>query len=274
MISLSYELEGLAHRFWSLRYEHYREFEGYQEAGHQAIISYWQAEYALWSDTVLDFQENGSGVGNSDAASGQVISTTAAPLTYASVQMPQYPDTDDIVQQGRPMQLQSPPLQDAPHGQGMPGRQSAQDMQLQHPSTPNSQAAFGPPLSAGNVRQHTNVGQQQQQPQPWEAQNQGPIMPQRGPLGTMSNVPNGHQLPQGSWSNLNNGHQSPLPPLHGMEQHQAAIVLPGWKLQQAQNSDGRQQLTPGMQQLRVADQRTLGASSTAVSTASNTQRSL
>ncbi len=245
IVSLAYQLEALAHRLWSLRYEHAWEFEGCNDAGHQAIISYWQAEYGLWSDTVFDIQESGSGISNSSTAVPQVFSTTPA---YASVQMPQYPDIYDTVQQGRPMQLQSPPLQDAPHAQGVLGRQSAQSMQLQHPSTPNSQASPRAPTLVNNVGQQPNAGQQHQQLRPWELQNQDPTMPHRGPPGIPSSGANEQDLPQGAWSNLNNGNQAPSPPsqsqlgpvLPGRQSSQPAMIMPGRKMSQAQGFDGQQ----------------------------------
>lgn len=220
IVSLAYQLEALAHRLWSLRYEHSWEFEGYNDAGHQAIFSYWQAEYGLWSDTVLDIQESGSGINSSNTAIPQVFSTTPA---YASVQMPQYPDITETVQQERPMQLQSPPLQDASHAQGVLGRQTPQSMQLQRPSTSNSQAGLQPPNFANNGGQQTHGGQQQQQLRPWELQNQNPNMPQRGPPGIPSSGPNERDLPRGAWSILNNGNQAPSQP----SQSQISPIIPG-----------------------------------------------
>lgn len=220
IVSLAYQLEALAHRLWSLRYEHSWEFEGCNDAGHQAIISYWQAEYGLWSDTVLDIQESGSGINTSNTAIPQVFSSTPA---NATVRLPQYPDGDDTVQQGSPMQLQSPPLKDATDAQGVLGRQTTQSMQLQHPPTPNSQAGLQPPNFANNGGQQTHGGQQQQQLRPWELHNQNPNMPQRGPPGRPSSGPNERDLPRGVWSNLENGNQAPSQP----SQSQLSTVIPG-----------------------------------------------
>lgn len=183
MASTAYELESSSRRLWGLRYEHSWEFEGYSEAGHQAVYSKWQAEYEMWADTVLDIQD------------GQILADAANPPKYGNTATDRDADGwDSQSRQARPgfqelngenrnhnpaiqqeqmapqMPQQMPPQQQMPQlqhlsmGQPMPPAQAMQNSQPPQPMLPGSFPQSGPPLTFG--AQNMPPQQRQQSPQP------------------------------------------------------------------------------------------------------------
>ena len=201
MTSTAYELESSSRRLWGLRYEHSWEFEGYSEAGHQAVFSKWQAEYEMWADTVLDIQD------------GQILADAANPSKYGNTSMhgdaegwdshsrparsgfqeqngenrqhnpstPQEQIPHQMSQQIPPQQ-QLPQLQNLSMGQPMPPVQSMQNHQPPQPMPPGSFPQSGPPPTFSD--QNVPPQQRQQSPQPPQ------MAMSQSPLPNMQNGPN------------------------------------------------------------------------------------
>ncbi|CAD6578741.1 MAG: hypothetical protein ASARMPRED_008825 [Alectoria sarmentosa] len=153
MASTAYELESSSRRIWGLRYEHSWEFEGYSEAGHQAVFSKWQAEYEMWADTVLDIQD------------GQILADVANPSKYGHTSM--HRDAEDWDSRSRhdragfqelngEIQHPSPsmrlgemlphmPQQMAPNQQVLPQQQMPLQQQMSIPQQMPPQQQFPPP---------------------------------------------------------------------------------------------------------------------------------
>lgn len=179
MTSAAYELESSSRRIWALRYEHSWEFGGYSEAGHQAVISKWQAEYEMWADTVLDFHDGqilagaaySSKYGDTSTHQetewdphtrqdhlGYQIGETPQHIEpmrpeqgppHTSQQMPPHQQISSLQQ--IPQQQQFPPSQQIPQlqnlsmSQSVPKPQGIQDGQLPQATPPESFPQNGPP---------------------------------------------------------------------------------------------------------------------------------
>ncbi|KAK3173202.1 hypothetical protein OEA41_006531 [Lepraria neglecta] len=169
--SIAYELEAQAHRIWSLRVEHSWEFEGYSESGHQSVISGWQAQYEMWADTVLDFQEGHS---NPSDAKSSISSNGLMDGTAQGWDLQGRQDNsghqelqNNNMQSHGPMQAQEmPQLQNLSIGQNLPPQANMANFQSERPTFPGAFPPSSPPTATGGVVNQNMPLQQQQQQNP------------------------------------------------------------------------------------------------------------
>ncbi|CAF9942732.1 hypothetical protein IMSHALPRED_004607 [Imshaugia aleurites] len=166
MTSAAYELESIARRIWGLRFEHSWEFEGYSEAGHQAVYSKWQAEYEMWADTVLDIQD------------GQVLADAANPSKYGNTSM--HRDAEERDSQSR---------QDRSGFQGLNGETQHQNSSMQQGDMPPHMLQQMPQHQP--VLSHQQMALQQEMPPPQQMppQQQFPPSQQMPPQQQMPQLP-------------------------------------------------------------------------------------
>ncbi|KAF6224525.1 hypothetical protein HO133_011102 [Letharia lupina] len=209
--SAAYELESSSRRIWGLRHEHSWEFEGYSEAGHEAVFAHWRAEYEMWADTVLDIQDgqiladaaNASKYGNAsadrdaegwDSQPGQARSgfqeLNGGNRYLGPSSMPQE-QTPTPQQQVFPQQ-QMPQLQTLSMDQPLPPAQSMQNNQPPQPMPPGAFPQTEPPAPLNDP---SVPPQQSPQPPPMPmAQNPPPNM-QPGPFTASPNMPYANETP-------------------------------------------------------------------------------
>ena len=278
MVALAYELESLAHRIWSLRYEHLSEFDAYSETAHQAIITHWQAQYDLWADTVADIQEEERDFVQTNNGKMQV----APPLktayqhttSYEAPHLP-YPSPNNTTPHLLPMQMpstqtQQQSFQDQVSSVGtFPGQVTSEEhlQQSMLQTSPMIVPAGSPPLQQIAQRQ----GTPQQQPQPPSQNHQQSYMkmaPQSMPPPSRltPNGPNGQAPPPGAWPPLKNGQPTgPLPPQRqsqsgpSLNHNSEPQLTQGHHSQQRRNSNEQAQLVAGMQQMHIPSAQTAGA---------------
>jgi len=155
-MKLAYELEGLSRKLWKLRLEHSQDFEGYQEAGHQAIISQWRSQYELWADTVLDTMEEQLGSRDDGSYShGQLPMngpSEALDMQGRSQEPGRFPfDGEDMQSRPSNSPQQAPQFQNFSLGPNKPGEQNSQFPQSMQPVLPGAVPinAQSPPVQNG-----------------------------------------------------------------------------------------------------------------------------
>lgn len=275
MTSAAYELESSSRRIWGLRYEHSWEFEGYSEAGHQAVFSKWQAEYEMWADTVLDIQD------------GQILADAANPSKYAVISITR--DTEDWESQSRldrpgfqelnrEIQHPSPSMRQGemlPHlpQQMTPHQQILQQQQTSIPQQMPPQQQFSLPQQMAQLQnlsmdQSTPPSQSMQNSQSPQPMSPG-LVPQNGPTPTFSdqnmppqqrqqspqpsqmrigqnpppNMQHGQSVQPGQFNASPNMQNAPIGPAPNMQQ---PPNMPDPDMQQPQNT--RPSQPPNMQQ--------------------------
>ena len=199
MTSTAYELESSSRRIWGLRYEHSWEFEGYSDAGHQAVFSQWRAEYEMWADTVLDIQD------------GQILADAANPSKYGNTSV--HRDAEEWDSQSRQARSGYQELNDENRHQSpsVPQEQMPPHMSQQMPPQPQmpqlQNLSMGQPMSPpqgiqniqppqsmppGAYPQHLPIAEQNLPPQQQRQQSpQPPQMPTaQSPPPAMQNGPN------------------------------------------------------------------------------------
>ena len=191
MTSTAYELESSSRRVWALRYEHSWEFEGYSDAGHQAVFSKWQAEYEMWADTVLDIQD------------GQILADAANPSKYGNMSMNR--DAEEWDSQSR---------------QARPGYQELNDEKRHHsPSMPQEQM---PPHMSQQMSPQPQMPPQQQMPQLQNLSMGQPISPPQ----SIQNIQPPQSMPPGAYpQNVPLGEQN-MPPQQQRQQSPRPPQMP------------------------------------------------
>ena len=225
--SAAYDLESLSRRIWNLRFEHASEFEGYQDSGHQAVMTHWQSQYELWADTVADIQDGeltASGQNAYSVGSGSMSTASA----YNAIPPGQVNGSFQNVSPSVPQGMSGIPAAQAPmHEQRIPDPQN-DSLGQNIPMTQNLQS-YPPPQNMQGTPSPQNM-QNNVPPQNLQSNLQPQSMQStQRPQSTQSNLPPQNMPSTSMPGNLQSNNNVPL------SSGQTLGQLPGAFPQQSMN---------------------------------------